>query len=188
MRRTVVQPASFAGDALAELKSWLGISRSNDDAMLVNLLEASHGLCEAFTGQMPLRQTAEEEVPFIAGPCRLSVLPVRSLVSVEKIADDGSRSLLDESDYDFVVKAGGAARFKFSWRGDGNLLAVRVQAGIAMDWASLPPPLRQGMIRLAAHHFRERDRPTQAKSRQPGLAAPASVTALWSPWRRTRLA
>lgn len=188
MRRTVVQPANFAGDALAELKSWLGISRSNDDAMLINLLEASHGLCEAFTGQMPLLQTAEEKLPFIAGPCGLSVLPVRSLVSVEKIAGDGSRSLLDASDYDFLVKAGGEARIDISWRSDGGVLAVRVQAGIAVDWTSLPAPLRQGMIRLAAHHFRERDRPSQAKSRQPALSAPASVTALWRPWRRTRLA
>jgi uncharacterized phiE125 gp8 family phage protein len=187
MRRTVVQPASLAGDALAELKAWLGISRPNDDAMLVNLLEASHALCEAFTGQMPLVQMVEEELPFLAGTSRLTAQPVRSLVSVEAIANDATRSPLDTSDYEFILAADGIASLEFSSRADGRPLAVRVRAGLAPDWASLPAPMRQGMIRLAAHHFRERDRPAQSKSQQSAVAAPASVTALWRPWRRPRL-
>ncbi|MEQ8772655.1 MAG: hypothetical protein RIC51_07445 [Erythrobacter sp.] len=187
MRRTVVQPASFSGEAVAELRSWLGISREADDAMLVDLLEASHALCESFTGQMPLIQTAEEQFPFLAGPCQLSVRPVRSLVSIDEISGDGSRSPLDASDYDLTIETDGIAQIEFSSRGDGRPLAISVQAGIAQEWASLPAPLRQGMIRLAAHHFRERDRPAQTKYESLGIAAPASVTALWRPWRRARL-
>jgi len=188
MRRTVVQPANLAGDALAELKAWLGISRPTDDAMLVNLLEASHALCEAFTGQMPLAQMVEQEVPFLAGSCRLSARPVRSLVSVETIASDATRSPLDTGEYEFIPVSDGFASLEFSSRADGRPLAIRFHAGMAPDWASLPAPLRQGVIRLAAHHFRERDRPAQSKSEQGSIAAPASVTALWRPWRRPRLA
>ncbi|KPP94107.1 hypothetical protein [Erythrobacter sp. HL-111] len=188
MRRTIVQPASLAGEPLGELKSWLGITRPADDTMLVALLEASHALCEAFTGRVPLAQLVEEELPFLGGAHDLAVEPVRALVSVEEIADDATRLPLAGEDYDFAIAAGGRARISFSSRGDGRTLAVRVEAGIAADWASLPPPLRQGIIRLAAHHFRERDRPAEARSAQAGVAAPASVTALWLPWRVRKLA
>lgn len=188
MRRTVLQPANLAGEPLGELKSWLGITRPVDDVMLVNLLEASHALCEAFTGQVPLAQVVEQELPFSGGPHVLAVGPVRSLVSVEAIADDASRTPLAPEDYDFSLAAGGTGRIGFSLRGDGRILAIRFEAGIAADWPSLPPPLRQGMIRLAAHHYRERDRPGQARSGEAGVAAPASVTALWLPWRVRRLA
>ncbi|QIQ87702.1 hypothetical protein [Erythrobacter sp.] len=188
MRRTVVQPASLAGDALAELKAWLGISRPTDDVMLVGLLEASHALCEAFTGQMPLAQLVEEEALFLPGTWRLGAEPVRSLASVERIATDATRSPLDSDDYEFTLEPAGAARIEFSARGDGGIVAIRFHAGMALEWADLPAPLRQGMVRLAAHYFRERDRPAQTKSEKPGIAAPASVTALWRPWRRPRLA
>ncbi|OYW88988.1 MAG: hypothetical protein B7Z20_01255, partial [Sphingobium sp. 32-64-5] len=55
---------------------------------------------------------------------------------------------------------------------------VNLSAGMAQDWAALPDPLRQGVVRLAAHLF------AQSASDAP----PAIVTALWRPWRRMRLA
>jgi hypothetical protein len=42
-------------------------------------------------------------------------------------------------------------------------------------------PLRQGVVRLAAHLYAERDGPELG-------GPPAAVTALWRPWRRMRLA
>lgn len=48
------------------------------------------------------------------------------------------------------------------------------------DWAELPPGLNEGIIRFAAHLYRERD---GAISREP----PAAVAALWRPWRELRL-
>ena len=40
--------------ALAELKHWLGITRSADDAQLTALIGAGVEACEAFTGLTPL--------------------------------------------------------------------------------------------------------------------------------------
>ena len=57
-----------------------------------------------------------------------------------------------------------------------------VTAGLAADWAGLPDGLRHGVIRLAAHHYRERDAASAAAS------PPAAVAALWRPWRAMRLA
>jgi uncharacterized phiE125 gp8 family phage protein len=60
-------------------------------------------------------------------------------------------------------------------------LVVRFAAGMAVDWDTLPDGLRHGIVRLAAHLFRQRD----ANEVLP--APPAAVAALWSPWRRLRL-
>lgn len=57
------------------------------------------------------------------------------------------------------------------------VLEVHLTAGLADDWASLPDALRQGIVRLTAHLFAERD------MGEP----PAIVAALWRPYRRMRL-
>jgi len=53
-------------------------------------------------------------------------------------------------------------------------------AGMADDQNGVPEPIRQGVLRLVAHLFADRD--------GEGAAPPASVTALWRPYRRMRLA
>ena len=63
-------------------------------------------------------------------------------------------------------------------QGSADRVEVDLTAGIAADWTSLPDALRQGIVRLAAHLFVEREN---------GVPAPAIVTALWRPWRRMRL-
>lgn len=47
------------------------------------------------------------------------------------------------------------------------------------DWSALPEALRHGVIRLAAHLYRDGD--------GAAAAPPAAVAALWRPWRRMRL-
>jgi uncharacterized phiE125 gp8 family phage protein len=64
----------------------------------------------------------------------------------------------------------------------GARVAVRFTAGLAADWADLPESLRHGLIRLAAHQHRERE------SEGAAPLPPASVAALWRPWRRMHLA
>lgn len=52
----------------------------------------------------------------------------------------------------------------------------------ASEWADLPEAVRHGIVRLAAHQFRQRD-----DDRGAGLP-PAAVAALWRPFRRLRVA
>lgn len=51
---------------------------------------------------------------------------------------------------------------------------------LASDWGAVAPPLREGIIRFAAHLYRDRD---AASDREP----PAAVAALWRPYRAVRL-
>lgn len=54
------------------------------------------------------------------------------------------------------------------------------EAVLESDWSALPEALRHGVIRLAAHLYREGEGAAAA-------APPAAVAALWRPWRRMRL-
>lgn len=181
MQRIIVQPADLAGAALAELKQWLGITSANEDALLSGLLSASLDLCESFTGQAPLETVREERLDLSTGWKRLASLPVQAITSVELFAPEGSRIALPASDYEVDIDAAGSGCIRLTNPPSDGVIAVRLVAGIAPDWAMLPDALRHGIIRLAAHDYRDRD------AAEP-LSPPASVAALWRPWRRLRLA
>ncbi|MEY4836528.1 MAG: hypothetical protein RLZZ475_387 [Pseudomonadota bacterium] len=181
MQRTIVQPPVIGDAALAELKHWLAISRPDEDAALKRLLETSVTICEAFTGQSPLRQTVEEIVPVGTGWQELVARPVHALVSAATIAEDGTRTPLDAPEYVIELHAAGNACVRIVQPLEGRAVALQLSVGIAAGWEALPPPLAQGIIRLAAHYYRDRDNKSSA-------VPPASVTALWRPWRQVRLA
>lgn len=183
MQRTVTTPADLNDEALQELKGWLGISRPSEDALLTNLLHASLALCEAFIGKTPIEQTIEENIPVTPGEYELKSRPVRAFQTAELIDPDAARSPLPTDAFDFRIDAWGRAFITLNSAQDGRCIAVAVRAGIAANWGALPQALKQGAIRLAAFHYRERDNDSG-----PPALPPASVTALWRPWREVRIA
>ena len=68
MKRAIVVPAPMPSAARDDLKSWLAIATSNEDALLDALLRAAFDMCEGFTGCMVLAQTCEESVPAGCAP------------------------------------------------------------------------------------------------------------------------
>lgn len=182
MERTIVQPPVTGDAALAELKHWLGISSPTEDNALVGLLDASVAICEAFIGKAPLVQTVEEIIAPQAGWKELASRPVRAVIGAELIAADGTRQPLALDSTAFELRITGNACVQLLRPLNGLGVAFRLVVGIADDWDSLPAALRHGIIRLSAHHYRDRDRDAKAS-----VAPPASVTALWRPWRSMRL-
>lgn len=178
MQRSITHPPDLSGTPLAELKQWLGITRDEEDALLLTLLRASLDLCEGFTGLLPLEVQVEERLANETGEQKLISQPVRSLIAVEGLNQAGSGSGLGEDDYTFTIAANGSAVLTLTEDSEAEAVVVRVSAGLAEDWSSLPAPLRQGIIRLAAFYYRDRDR---------SEPTPPSVTALWQPWRQMRL-
>jgi len=170
------------GTALAELKQWLGITTSADDAPLETLLAASLAVCEGFTGSMPVESGCEEVLPASACWQPLSTMPVQAITAAEGIAPDGARFELAPEQWEAELYAGGSGQVRMPDPGAAHAIAVRFTAGLAADWDALPDALRHGLIRLAAHQHRERE--TSGAAPLP----PASVAALWRPWRRVRLA
>ena len=182
MKRALVVPPVLSPAALGELKQWLAISMPGDDAALMALLRAALETCEAFTGLMPLAAECEEVLPASAVWQALATRPVQAVTGVEGIPAEGARFALAPEDYAIELDADGGALVRVLRQGAAGRVAVRFTAGIAAEWAELPDGLRHGVLRLAAHHYRERE------SGSARALPPAAVAALWRPWRRMRVA
>ena len=181
MKRTIVTPPVLSPTALTELKQWLGITTSQDDAPLTSLLRAGLDTCEAFTGAMPIEAACEEVLPPSGDWQKLATRPVQAITAVQAIPASGPRSDLAANAYAIELDADGGGRVMVSAPGDAARLAVLFTAGLAASWEALPEALRHGILRLAAHQHRERE------TSGAGPIPPAAVAALWRPWRRLRL-
>ncbi len=209
MMRVIITPPVLPPEALAELKQWLAVTTTQDDAELADLLAVAVDVCADFTGLLPLACTAQEMIaahtddwaescrhgfqgPGAARPWRpwsgrpgwqqLASRPVRALLSVAAVANDGTTTPLSTPDYLMRIDAEGGCEMRIVHPGTAHRFAVQVSAGLATSWSAIPEAMRHGIIRLAAHQYRNREAPGA------GPLPPASVSALWLPWRRLRLA
>ncbi|MCX7284212.1 MAG: hypothetical protein NTX28_09240 [Novosphingobium sp.] len=183
MMRAIVAPPALASAALSELKAWLGISRSTDDAELLTLLRSAIDLCEGFTGAMPLQSGCEDVLAASGEWQALSALPVRSITALAALDTSGARTVLNSSSYEFDIDAEGRGLVRLTRPIDQRRVVVTYAAGLADSWAALPEGIRHGVIRLAAHQHRARDDEKKSET-----LPPAAVAALWRPWRRMRIA
>jgi len=184
MRRTIIERPNVSAEALTDLKSWLGISRPNEDDLLMGLILASLEMCEAFIGQAPMSQLVEERLPTEAGRFAVEARPVNSFVAADTVNENGVSSALEADCFEFEVQVSGEAHFSLNKSVEGQAISLKVWCGIAPDWDAIPAGIKQGLIRLAAYHYRDRDRLGGAGK---DVAPPSSVTALWRPWRSYRL-
>lgn len=166
--------------ALAELKHWLGITRSADDAQLIALIGAGVEACEAFTGITPLASTIEETHDSSHEWARLATRPITQVTGIELLDADGVRSALGAAEYDLHLAGDGSAQLRLRRGPFVSRVVVTMEAGLAPDWPSLPDGMRHGILRFAAFLHREGEQATG----EP----PAAIAALWRPWRTPRLA
>lgn len=186
MKRAIVAPPALSPAALSELKAWLGISTTRDDAELVALIKAALELCEGFTGTMPLQAGCEEILPASGKWQTLATRPVQAITAVMALDAQGTRTALSAGAYEIDLDAGGGGMVRLRQPIDQGRIVVQFTAGMAADWASLPEAIRHGAMRLAAYQHRERD--SESGRTGAGANPPAAVAALWRPWRRMRLA
>ena len=166
--------------ALAELKAFLRISVSEEDALLAGLVRAAADLCEAFTGRALIDRAAEEVMAASTVRTPLGAGPVRSIESVEAIDETGAAAVLNADAFTAEIDAGGEGWVRLAQPTDEKRIRVHYRAGMATDWNGVPEMLRHGIVRLAAEYYLRRDGPGETE-------VPAAVTALWRPWRRLRL-
>jgi hypothetical protein len=205
MMRVIVTPAVLPPSALAELKQWLGISTTFDDAQLSDLLATALDVCADFTGLLPLTCGVEETIPLrdaphpvdwqvrrytqdrlaaggFGGGQALASRPVQQVTGVALLQPDDTRVPVAAGGYEVRLDAEGGCHVRVNDAADHGRAVVSFTAGLAPDWDHLAQPLRHGVMRLAAHQYRQRE--TTGADALP----PASVTALWRPYRRMRLA
>lgn len=158
---------------LSEVQAYVRAETGEEEALLASLLRVASESCEAFIGQVLLDRTFEQDLTGRAGWTMLGVQPVRSITSVT--LEDGEP--FPGSAYEVDIDHDGRAFV----RGLGEAVRATVSgvAGLGTDANVVPEPLRQGIVRLAAHLFANRDSAVGE--------LPAAVTALWRPYRRAGL-
>jgi uncharacterized phiE125 gp8 family phage protein len=165
---------------LAELKAYLRIATSDEDALLAGLVRSAAETCEAFLGRLLIERRVEEVLAAPRAWTRLGAAPVRAIETVTALAADGTPALLPAGAYAIDIDAAAEGWVRLLAPIAEKRVRVIYVAGLAADSNGIGEAIRQGLIRLAAHLYLSRD----------GAAAdapPAAVTALWRPWRRLRL-
>ena len=174
------EPAPVPPAALAEVKAYLRIGTSDEDALLAALVRSAADTCEAFVGRLLIARAVSEIVPASSGWTRLGTAPVLSIEAVSALAADGSAAALPADAYAIDIDAAGEGWVRLTAARSEKRLRVDYRAGLASEPNGLPEALRHGIVRLAAHLYVHRDG-------ADGAGPPAAVTALWRPWRRLRL-
>jgi len=166
--------------APAELKAFLRITVSDEDALIAGLLRAAADLCEAFTGRALVDRAVQEMAAASIAPIRLGMVPVREIESVAAIDGSGAATILEANTYTVEIDPLGDGRVMLRGAMAAKRLRITYRAGMAADWNGVPEMLRHGIIRLAAHYYLRRGDAQDAE-------LPAAVTALWRPWRQLKL-
>lgn len=167
--------------AVAEARAYLRIEGGEEEGLLAMLVATGMALCERFTGLALIEAPRRVAMAVAPGAWRrLPVAPVRAITAVAAIDAAGIEQALAPADHAVDIDAAGEGWVRVTAPVAGRI-AVDFVAGMAPDWAGLPAPLRQGVVRLAAHLHAHRDEADDA-------GPPAAVAALWRPWRRVRLA
>lgn len=166
--------------SLSEAQAFVRVETGEEEALLAGLIRTASALCEAFINQIVIEREFSETIAAHSAWQRLAAAPVRSIASVEALAADGSAAPLASSAYAVDIDSSGDGWVRVIDPAGAKRVRVSGMAGIAASANEAPEPIRQGVMRLAAHMFSARD--------GGGGEPPAAVTALWRPYRRMRIA
>ncbi|WP_229954429.1 head-tail connector protein [Parasphingorhabdus litoris] len=172
---------ALPAELIQDVKHFLRIDHGEDDGAITQFTQNAAHLCENFIGQLLIARTVCERIPARKEWQKLKRRPVQAITLVEAVASNGVRIPLPASDYAIDIDADGTGWVKLHPATDATRIAVTYEAGLAVDWTTIPMTLRQGVVRLAGYLYTHRDGVDAGRP-------PSAVTALWRPHRRMRLA
>jgi uncharacterized phiE125 gp8 family phage protein len=164
---------------MSEAQAYVRIETGEEEALLAGLIRTASALCEAFLGQAVIARSFATDVPASCKWQRIEPAPVQSILSVEAVDVNGVLTSVPSANYAIDIDATGDGWVRVIDSAGATRVRVSGTAGLAQDENGVPEPIRQGVLRLVAHLFTARD--------GDGGEPPAAVTALWRPYRRTRL-
>jgi uncharacterized phiE125 gp8 family phage protein len=159
---------------LAEARAFARIEIGEEEAVLAGLIRSASCLCEAFLGQVLIERAFTESLSSSMEWRRLNVFPVRS------ISGAMNRGLpLPATAFATDIDANGCGWIRIVDPQVSGIVEISGTAGMAAGQNGVHEAIRQGVLRLVAYLFTSRD--------GEGGEIPAAVTALWRPFRRTRI-
>ncbi|GAA4005171.1 head-tail connector protein [Sphingomonas humi] len=160
--------------SLSEVQAYARVETGEEEALLAGLLRTASEWCETFLNQALVARDFELDLRSGESWTMLPLQPVRSINSVRRKGDaDPLAASAYRSDIDFD------GRGHIAGLPAGDTFVVSGSAGMGLTGNEIPEPIRQGILRLAAYLFANRD----------SLVGelPKAVTALWRPYRKTGL-
>ena len=172
-------PAQVIADARVAAKDYARLSIGDEDGVIDALARAALAMAETFLRTALIVRGHRAVLPLKPGWRLLPATPVTAIGTVEGVAADGTAIPLASDGYAVDIDAAGDGWVRVTDARGAARISVDYTAGLAADWAGLPAPIAQGVVRLIGHLQAERD--------GVGGPAPAAVTALWRPYRRVIL-
>jgi uncharacterized phiE125 gp8 family phage protein len=168
------------GGALAapldSLKAYLRITHDDEDDLLADLIRAATDVAERFTGQLLIERVVEQVMDACEHWRALAIRPVTSISAVAGVPASGDEFGLGVDAYALDIDGNGDGWVRVRDAGGAKRIHVSYRAGLAADAGAVPDAIRHGIVRLAGDYHALREG-TDARP-------PASVAALWRPWRR----
>lgn len=175
---SMVTPAPQRAISVDALRAWLRLDVfQNEDELLLGLIATASAQCERYIDQKLFNELCTQNFDADGAWHRLSHAPVHNIVDISATNNQGATYLLAAHEYEITIDAMACGQVRVPMMADVQI-AVRYNAGMAAAPEALPLSLRQGILRLAAYHYANRD---------GEVAAPAAVTALWQAYRRLHL-
>lgn len=148
----------------AHLRLGSGFTPENtQDEVLLSFLRAALSAIEGRTGKALFERSFRWDVTaWRSGDAQaLPIAPITALTSLEIVARDGTRTVVDTDAYWLErdpacprLRSTGFALPAIPHAGKADIV---FQAGYGDQWAMLPPDLQQAVMLLAAHYYEYRD-------------------------------
>lgn len=161
---------------LDELKAWLRIEDTLEDAVLAMELRAATEAIETYLGYRLLEREVVERGVLAGGRMRLSAAPAQRLIGAWT-EEDGNEVPLENGR---LENDRSAACVIFPAAPSRAKVGIRYVAGQTADWNALSTQLRIAVIRVAAHMHASRDG-------EGGVAIPEPVQRSLALLRRRRV-
>lgn len=175
-----LSPPLIAAEALDDAVAYLRLSGDEELTLIAGLLGTALIQCEAFCGSVLLRRAGTQELRISGTWQMLDATPLRSISAVSGLTDTGEAIPIPANGYAIDIDEAGTGWLRIHDGGGVTRVRVSFEAGSAQGWSDIPSPLRQGMLRFAAHLHGNRDGAGDA-------GPPPAVTVLWRAFRRMRL-
>ena len=175
----VITPATAEPLSLTEVKEFLRVDSSDEDATLNIMISAAREMCETYTRQILMTTTIDEVGDsFPAGNISLSRGPIQSITSVSYLDSAGATQTVASSDYTSdLISQPSRLDPVTSWptaSAEVNAVTIRYVVGYTSA-SDVPAPIRQGIMLAIASMY---------ENRMDGVhRLPTASEYLWNPFR-----
>lgn len=171
---------------VSEVKAHLRADLSEDDPLIVGLIQAAREWAEGYLQRSLITQTWQLSRDYLTPVIHLPQGPVQSVSSFEYVDDQGVTQTLASTEYR-VDTDSDPARITRAWgkswpsiRYVTNAVQITFVAGYGDSASDVPRPIRHGMLMAIGHWYENREQVVVGVTTQE---VPMAVEALLGPYR-----